>query len=198
MTRTYSVQSVSYSLSSEGKPSQFIRFAGCNLAEEGHPCSWCNAPEAQLTEQGKQLNTVQITGKLQKNPCMDVMLTGGEPLHRKGLFTLSSHLKQLGYKVCVDTNGSLGVNFVVRYVMDVKCPSSGNAEYNLYSNLPNLKFDDTVKFVVRDREDFEFALEVLGKYTTRATPTFSPVGGELSVEEVGEWLMSDYPEGRVV
>ena len=56
----------------------------------------------------------------------------------------------------------------VMKIVDVKCPGSGEAEKNDWSNLDRLAPHDEVKFVVKDRADYEFARDVIARHDLRA------------------------------
>lgn len=48
--------------------------------------------------------------------------------------------------------------------MDLKCPSSGEAERNLFTNIAHLKKTDEVKFVIGTAEDYDWARGQIAKY----------------------------------
>ena len=79
--------------------------------------------------------------------------------------------------------------------MDIKCPSSGVSHKNVYENLVNLQRKDEVKFVIKDREDYDFMKRVLKKYPTSAKLLVSPMFGEdnkpLISKELVDWLIED-------
>src|SRR5690606_35703612 len=65
-----------------------------------------------------------------------------------------------GYTVLVETSGAIDVAPLdprVHKIMDLKCPGSGESHRNLWSNLDHLTGRDEVKFVVKDRADYEWA-----------------------------------------
>jgi 7-carboxy-7-deazaguanine synthase len=84
-------------------------------------------------------------------------------------------------------------------IMDLKCPGSGEERRNLWSNLDHLTHRDEVKFVLRDREDFDWACRVIrdrqldrrvGQGALRAL-LFSPVWGELELDTLAAWLLKE-------
>jgi len=181
-----------------GIPMAFIRLAGCNLAIEGSPCKWCDTPYAWKLESGEELTIMQIIRKVEELGLIWVCVTGGEPLYQPGSMDLVAILMEAGYRVTVETNGSYPLpQNVDSWVVDVKCPSSGNADRNRFEILRRLTRRDQVKFVVRDRRDFEYAVEISMTYLTRAHKLFSPVWGELDPGILADWLVRDFPLGRL-
>ena len=72
-------------------------------------------------------------------------------------------MKQLcddGFTVLIETSGAHDISPIdsrVRRIMDLKCPSSGEVERNLFSNLAHLKATDEIKFVIGTEQDYEWA-----------------------------------------
>ena len=95
----------------------------------------------------------------------------------------------------METNGSLSIADVpceVRKILDCKLPDSGMAEHNCYGNYALLQKHDEVKFVVSSRRDFDFACDVVERYSLRQrTPHLivSPVWGKVGFEELSSWVM---------
>ena len=82
--------------------------------------------------------------------------------------------------------------------MDVKCPGSGMKAERAYANLGLLREQDEVKFVLQNRDDYEFAKRVLASYGTKAqTVLFSPVvaahqvSNGLESSRLAEWILED-------
>jgi 7-carboxy-7-deazaguanine synthase len=104
--------------------------------------------------------------------------------------------------VLCETGGSLDIQErlpgdVIK-IVDVKCPGSGETERNLWSNLETLGPRDEVKFVIRDRADYRFALGVIRERGLAGRPIlFSPVWGELELKELAEWVLADGAPVRV-
>ncbi len=125
-----------------------------------------------------------------------VEVTGGEPLTQANTAELLTQLCTGGYEVLLETNGSVDISAVdpkVTRIVDIKCPSSGVSDKNLTNNYQLLTTNDEVKFVVADRDDFEFACVTLTEHNliARCVVTFSPVGGRLSPDELAEWILAD-------
>ena len=150
-----------------GLPCVFIRLTGCDLR-----CSYCDTAYA-FTE-GKKQTLTEISEKVReltkpfsnsdlkiKNPKLPLVeLTGGEPLLQKNSLPLMQQLCDADFTVLIETSGAHDISPIdsrVRRIMDLKCPSSGEVERNLISNLAHLKATDEIKFVIGTREDYEWA-----------------------------------------
>ena len=141
-----------------GLPCIFVRFAGCNLR-----CSWCDS-EYTFTG-GQPFTQDQVVAQIAAlAPCRLVEFTGGEPmLHARDLLPLMRHLlaDPAGYTLMIETSGERPLEDVpvaVHKIVDVKCPGSGSAFGSFrMANLDTLTQRDEVKFVLRDRADYEFA-----------------------------------------
>ena len=181
--------------SQAGRPCSFVRLAGCNLR-----CVWCDT--AYAFEGGEEMEVGAIVGRVAAHGTRLILVTGGEPLAQPAVHALLSALLDLGGEVMLETGGSLdiaGVDPRVRIVMDLKCPGSGMEPRNRWENLPLLKPSDEVKFVLRDRADYEWARRVLSErgLAGRFTVLFSPVSGALEKRSLAEWILEDRLEVRL-
>ena len=172
-----------------GLPCVFIRVTGCPLR-----CTWCDT--AYAFHEGQELGLDEISRRVRGYACNLVEVTGGEPLHDPEGPTLIARLLDEGYTVLVETSGAVDVRPVdprAILIMDVKCPGSGMADRMLWSNLTALKPIDEVKFVIKDRVDYEWAKDVLDRtaLADRHTVLFSPVFGELDPKLLAAWLLQD-------
>jgi len=89
-----------------------------------------------------------------------VELTGGEPLLQKNSRPLMKLLCDEGFTVLLETSGAHDIAPIdprVRRIMDLKCPSSGEAKRNRPENISQLKATDEIKFVIGTVEDYEWA-----------------------------------------
>ena len=173
MTGTLVVNEIYLSLQGEstfaGLPCVFIRLTACDLR-----CSYCDTAYA-FTE-GKKKTLAEILEKVRElaKPYANskfeirnlklplVELTGGEPLLQKNSLSLMQALCDDGFTVLIETSGAHDISPIdsrVRRIMDLKCPSSGEVERNLFSNLAHLKATDEIKFVIGTQEDYEWAKE---------------------------------------
>ncbi|RMD94953.1 MAG: radical SAM protein, partial [Calditrichaeota bacterium] len=149
------VTEIFYSIQGEssymGLPCIFIRTTGCDLR-----CTWCDT--AYAFHGGQKWTLKQILKYIRKWPCNLVELTGGEPLLQANLPLLARALLNRGYTVLVETGGHRDISVLderVIKIMDLKCPGSGEESKNYWPNLQHLTEKDQVKFVIRDRRDYE-------------------------------------------
>ncbi|HEV8269278.1 MAG TPA: radical SAM protein [Thermoanaerobaculia bacterium] len=172
-----------------GLPCVFVRLTGCSLR-----CVWCDS--AYAFEGGTDRTVEDVVAEVQGFRIPLVELTGGEPLEQEAFYPLSEALLDRGFTVLVETGGHVPVDRVdprgVK-VFDVKCPGSGMEGANDLANLSKLGPRDEVKFVVRDRADFDFALGVVAAHRLdeRVTVLISPVfEGDRSpiAANVAEWV----------
>ena len=179
-----------------GRPCVFVRLTACDLR-----CTWCDTPYA-FTE-GRKLSVDDVIAQVDRFSCNLVEITGGEPLLQREVYPLMARLLESGRTVMLETGGHLSIADVpprVIRIVDVKCPGSGEAAKNYWPNLDLLTKDDEVKFVIRDREDYEFARAVVAKHglvaRTRAV-LFSPVHGVLPAKDLAAWILADRLEVRL-
>ncbi len=140
-----------------GLPAYFIRLTGCNLR-----CRYCDTQYAY--EGGSPLTVAALVAVARAQPHRLALVTGGEPLLQAETPVLLADLLDAGFTVCLETNGSVPIGAVdvrVHRILDIKCPGSGMAEHNDWRNLDLLTSRDEVKFVVSDRLDFTWALEII-------------------------------------
>lgn len=167
-----------------GRPCSFVRLTGCPMR-----CVWCDS-EYTFTG-GERVAFEDIFAKLDEYGCNLVEVTGGEPLAQKSVFPFITELCDRGYEVLIETGGYVSLEKVdprAKIILDVKCPASGEAERNHWSNLERLRADnDEVKFVVADMADWEFAKEVISKYNLEERAKailISPVFGIPNLVEI--------------
>lgn len=187
------VNEIFYSIQGEGTaaglPCVFIRLTYCNLR-----CTYCDTEYAFY--EGKDFSIPQIIDEVKKINCNLVEVTGGEPLMQKETFDLLTQLCDNKFNVMLETGGSISIAKVdkrVKIIMDVKCPSSGMVNKNLYENISFLKKEDEVKFVIGDREDFNWAKDILVQYQLdkKCSILFSPVFDKIEYDQLVNWILED-------
>ena len=189
----YSVQGES---SYAGRPCVFVRLTACDLR-----CSWCDTPYAFHEGTRRQLD--DVLDEVDGFDCSLVEVTGGEPLLQEGVYPLMQRLLERGKTVLLETGGHRSTERVpeqVVTVIDVKCPGSGEQEKMLWANLDRLRPHDEVKFVVKDRVDYEYARDVMRRYRLAdraAAVHLSPVHGILNPRTLSEWVLADNLPARV-
>ena len=189
---TLAIQEIFFSLQGEsthaGLPCVFVRLAGCPLR-----CVWCDT-EAARTSPGRPMTLAAVLEAVAAHGCPLVEVTGGEPLAQAGAPELLRALCDAGYTVLLETSGAFGLAEVpsdVHVIMDVKPPSSGEQARLVRANFERLGPGDEVKFVVADRCDFDYALEVLeGLPDRRFSVLFSPILSRLEPSALAQWLLS--------
>ena len=173
-----------------GRPCVFVRLTACDLR-----CSWCDTPYA--FHEGRRMSVDEVVEKVDTYGCDVVEITGGEPLLQKDVYPLMRRLLEDGRTVMLETGGHLSVEEVpegVIRVIDVKCPGSGEAEKVHWPNLERLRPSDELKFVIKDRADYEFARSVVidrGLAGRCAAIHFSPVHGVQDARQLAEWILAD-------
>lgn len=169
-----------------GFPCAFIRLTGCSLR-----CVWCDT--AYAFHGGRQMSIDAAADEALALGTELVEVTGGEPLEQEGVYPLMELLLDAGKTVLLETGGHVPVGRVdprVVKIMDVKAPGSGMQAANFLSNLDALGPVDEVKFVLADRRDFDWALDVVQsrELDRLHAVTFSPVWENLSAADLGEWI----------
>jgi 7-carboxy-7-deazaguanine synthase len=198
---TLNVNEIFYSIQGEssfsGIPCIFIRLTGCNLR-----CSYCDTRYA--CDEGTVLSLDEVLRRIALFPCSLVEVTGGEPLLQQNTPKLLRILLHLGYKVLVETNGSMNIEAIDKRcirIVDIKCPSSGEADMNDLGNLKRLTGKDELKFVIGCRSDYEFAKDlVLSPEIMNLKikpPLFSPVMNKLKPKRLAAWILEDHLNVRL-
>ena len=172
-----------------GRPCVFVRLTGCPLR-----CTWCDTEYA--FHGGTEMTIEAVLRDVATYGCQLVEVTGGEPLHQPSAHDLVTALCHAGYQVLIETSGAIDVSRVdrrARVIMDVKCPGSGMLSRMHWPNLEHLTDKDEIKFVIKDRADYEWAVEVIKDrgLDGRLTVSFSPVFGELPPVHLAEWMLAD-------
>ena len=136
-----------------GIPTVFVRLTGCPLR-----CQYCDT--AYAFHGGEWWELPAILARVREYATRYVCVTGGEPLAQKGCTTLLTELCEAGLRVSLETSGAMALDQVdprVITVVDVKTPGSGEERRNRYEELPRLRSHDLVKFVICDRNVYEWS-----------------------------------------
>jgi len=177
-----------------GLPCVFVRTTGCDLR-----CSWCDS-EFTFTG-GKQMTVDEIMREVAAYDCNLVELTGGEPLLQPDINDLAVRLADDGHTVLIETGGHRDISKLdprVIRIMDLKCPASGECEKNLWSNLAHLRTVDEVKFVIANRDDYDWALATIRGHglEDRVGLLISTAFGLIAPEQVAAWVLDDKLRAR--
>jgi 7-carboxy-7-deazaguanine synthase len=161
---------------------------------------WCDTEYS--FHGGEKLTLKEIIGRVEEMGTKLVQITGGEPLIHPNAFLLAQEFLKRDFTVLVETSGAVDVGPLdpgVHKIMDLKCPGSGEEGKNLWSNLDHLTERDEVKFVVKDRRDYEWTRQVIRsrrldqriRSGALRSLLISPVWGEVDLQELAEWIMED-------
>ncbi len=194
MSKALRITEIFYSLQGEssfvGLPTVFVRLTGCPLR-----CQYCDT--AYAFSGGMIYELEEVLKEVASFGARHVTVTGGEPLAQPECLPLLEALCDASYVVSLETSGAMDISQVderVIVVMDLKTPSSHEQSKNLIENLQYLKHNDQVKFVICNREDYEWAKSQLAEHDLQpkvADVLFSPSKNELSATELAEWILED-------
>lgn len=179
----------------QGLPCVFVRLTGCNLR-----CSWCDTAYAFFGGEDKRLE--DVLKEVKEKGLSLVEITGGEPLIQEECYELMTILCDEGMIVLLETGGSIDtikVDERVKKIIDFKTPSSLMVDENEWNNISRLKAGDEVKFVICDRADYEWSIDIIKKYDLEAKTVvnLSPVYNVLEPSELVKWIMEDSLDIRV-
>jgi 7-carboxy-7-deazaguanine synthase len=198
-------KSVQGESSFSGLPCIFVRLAGCNLR-----CAWCDS-EYTFTG-GKPYTSDEVVAQIEAlSPCRLIEFTGGEPmLQARELLPLMNRLLEANYTLMIETSGErplAGVPKAVHKIVDVKCPGAGAAANTFrMENLETLTQNDEVKFVLANRQDYDFARDFIRTHALQEragqillSPAFnkspSPLrttdNAMLDPRTLVEWMLAD-------
>ena len=197
--RTLRVTEIFHSIQGEstwvGVPCTFVRLTGCPLR-----CVWCDT--AYAFQGGERMTLDEVMARVAVFPTRVVEITGGEPLSQPPAAELANRLLAEGYTVLVETSGAIDIAPLderVHKIMDLKCPGSGESHRNRWDNLLHLTGRDEIKFVLKDRADYEWMRDVIrGRGLDRRVEEgtlrallVSPVWGEIDLEALAGWILQD-------
>jgi 7-carboxy-7-deazaguanine synthase len=178
-----------------GVTTVFVRLTGCPLR-----CSYCDTTYAFHGGQSESVDALRE--RVTAFGVHHVCVTGGEPLAQKGCLALLERLCDAGHGVSLETSGALDIGSVdarVSRVLDLKTPGSGECARNHWANLEHLTPHDQIKFVLCDRNDFDWAVDTVRQNALDAICTvwFSPVWERLSPAQLADWIVAEAPPVRL-
>ena len=186
---TLNITEIFYSLQGEAKevgiPTVFVRLTGCPLR-----CNYCDT--AYAFKGNNPLSIESIMEQVAKYNTRYVCVTGGEPMAQSNCLVLLDTLIEAGYKVSMETSGSIDispVNNKVSVVMDLKTPSSTEQSQNRYENIALLERKDQLKFVIASRSDFDWCCSIIENYDVLSDVLFSPVYESLKPVDLADWIL---------
>ena len=187
------INEIFYSLQGEtstaGLPTIFIRLTGCPLR-----CQYCDTEYAFYD--GEKQSIGAIMENIGDYNTRYITVTGGEPLAQKNCPPLLTALCDAGYRVSLETGGAMDISAVdtrVIRILDLKTPGSNEVNRNRYENLKALTRNDEIKFVICDRNDYQWAKEILDQYRLSdiCSVLFSPSHTQLSATDLADWILED-------
>lgn len=173
-----------------GLPCVFARLTACDLR-----CTYCDTEYAFY--EGKRRLLGEVLDEILAFDCPLVEITGGEPLLQKNVLPLMAALCDAGKEVLIETSGAHDISKIdprVHRIMDLKTPSSGMCDRNLYANIPHLNEGDEVKFVLGSREDYEWTREQIHTYDLShkvRSVLLSPIFGKIEPRDIVDWMLAD-------
>lgn len=178
-----------------GIPTTFVRTSGCNLE-----CKWCDTSYAR--DEGHEMTLDQIFEEVEKLGCGQVCITGGEPMCQDETVKLIDLLLEMGYYVTLETNGSISLEKLVcneafMISMDIKCPASGQSGKMDFANIELLGPTDQLKFIISNREDYDYARKIIKDYSPGCPIVMTPVWG-FEIGKIIEWVLKHKLEVRVL
>lgn len=175
---------------SVGMPTVFVRLTGCPLR-----CQYC---DSEYAFNGGELFSIEdIVKKVSQYDARYVCVTGGEPLAQPNCLPLLAALCDAGYTVSLETSGAMDISLVdsrVSRVVDLKTPASGEVEKNLYGNIEKLNTHDQIKFVICDRNDYEWAnfkVDEFALLNRVSDVLYSPSFGQVEPSTLAQWILQD-------
>ena len=207
MTDSLKINEIFFSIQGEstfaGLPCIFIRLTGCHLR-----CGYCDTEYAFYEGNRRSLDEIIAEARRIAPTCKLVEVTGGEPLLQKDVHPLMSRFSDLGYTVLLETSGGCDIApcdpRVIR-IMDLNTPGSGEADKNIWANIPLLTKRDEVKFVLTSRADVDWARHVIFEHhlaekvgaillsAVHDIPKGSELPGAegLHIRDLAEWVLAD-------
>lgn len=172
-----------------GLPTVFIRLTGCPLR-----CQYCDTEYAFY--EGDKHSLGDILQSIEQYNAKYITVTGGEPLAQKNCLPLLNLLCEKAYTVSLETSGAMNIENVdprVHIIMDLKTPASKEESKNRYENIEFIKGKDQIKFVICNREDYEWSKKITQEYALneKCECLFSPSHEEIKPVELAEWILED-------
>lgn len=166
-----------------GKVACTLFTGGCNFR-----CPYCqNADLVFLPENMSEIGNEELVNFLgkRKGVLEGVCVSGGEPLLHEELIPFLKELKQMGYAVKLDTNGSfpdklkeiVEMGLVDKVAMDIKNSKQRYPETVGINNLNTQAIENSVKYLMEGHVPYEFRTTIVAEFHDLQ-----------AMKEIGEWL----------
>jgi len=178
-----------------GMPCTLIRLAGCPLR-----CSYCDTPAAIPFGSGEEHEIDAVVEEVRRRDRPLILVTGGEPLAQRSCMPLLSRLADIAPTIQLETSGVYDIRRTdprIRRILDIKTPGSGEKRRNRWENLTALKEGDEIKFVVTNRSDYQWALNVLQHHRPSVPVLLSPAWGSVEASDLVRWILDDHAPVRL-
>ena len=171
--------------------------AGCNFR-----CPFCHNAMLVLPEQITQdyLTDDEVFDFLRKRRGVldGVAVTGGEPLLHKDMPDFLARVKELGYKIKLDTNGSnpdllreiVEKKLVDRVAMDIKNAPEKYAETIGFEHFDLGPVEESKNFLLAGNMDYEFRTTVVRGIHTEE----SLIGAAKWIQGAGEYYLQQFKD----
>lgn len=184
-----------------GRPTQFIRFGGCNLRCPGWACDTQHAIDPGFRKEWKQMTPQEVVNSIAEWP-NNITLTGGEPFLQNDaeMVELVELVDQLPRYVDIDvfTNGTIAfpkeVIGKVKMILDWKLPGSGEVTFDSIrlKNIRSMGSNDSIKFTIAHYEDYKMAKSLWCNMPIGPHQVFAGVvWGKLKEAELASWMLED-------
>lgn len=170
-----------------GELCTFIRLSGCSLR-----CSYCDTRYSYDKGRDYSISELVEIARTSQSPLVEI--TGGEPLDQIETPALAQALINAGFTVIVETNGNRDISKLpaqATRIMDIKTPGSGEVDSFFETNISALLPHDEVKFVLTDRNDYDWAKKMITCVSFPCLVIFSPCEKTLSKKKLAEWIVAD-------
>ena len=193
------INEIFYSIQGEssyvGYPTVFVRTSACNLR-----CNYCDTTYAYYS--GKMMSAAEVLAQVASHGTKYVCVTGGEPLLQKETLPLMTSLCDQGYKVSLETSGSLDcceVDPRVRKIIDVKTPGSGEGTSFDFANLKFVDVNSEFKFVICSESDFDWAESFSKQHHLfeRSNVLYSPAFRKIEENWLAKKILSEKSSARL-
>ena len=165
-----------------GRVACTVFFGGCDMR-----CPFCHNAELLDGSAPPVMDEEELLSFLKKRKGLldGVAFTGGEPLLQKDLPELAGRIRELGYPVKLDTNGThpdrlrkMIRNDLVQYVaMDIKNSPERYAETAGMNDIDIGPIRESVSMLLENTIDYEFR-----------TTTVAELHNDESFEQIGQWI----------